>query len=124
MPLRFRSFVPYTLPGVLALIGWWWYISRKKGRITSHDSEEGAVPGALGLLSSPGEGSNGTAERGPRRKPGRGRSRAQEEPPPGQEVTAEVHAPCARLARGRTSPPLFLFLCGSLETGRRRSRRT
>uniref|UniRef100_A0A8C7WC49 A kinase (PRKA) anchor protein 1b n=1 Tax=Oncorhynchus mykiss TaxID=8022 RepID=A0A8C7WC49_ONCMY len=38
MPLRFRSIVPYTLPGVLALIGWWWYISRKKEQITNHDN--------------------------------------------------------------------------------------
>ncbi|KAJ7990656.1 hypothetical protein DPEC_G00302660 [Dallia pectoralis] len=64
MPLRFRSIVPYTLPGVLALIGWWWYISRKKERITKHDSDEGAV--AMGLLASPSpsEGSNGLIEKG------------------------------------------------------------
>uniref|UniRef100_A0A671KK59 A-kinase anchor protein 1, mitochondrial-like n=1 Tax=Sinocyclocheilus anshuiensis TaxID=1608454 RepID=A0A671KK59_9TELE len=60
MPLRFRSFVPYTLPGVLALIGWWWYISRKKERITSHDSEEGSV---MGLRTSSGEGSNGMVDK-------------------------------------------------------------
>ncbi|MFT7803342.1 A-kinase anchor protein 1, mitochondrial [Arapaima gigas] len=59
MPLRFRSFVPYTLPGVLALIGWWWYISRKKGRLTGHDKEEGT---AMGLRASPSEGSNGLVE--------------------------------------------------------------
>ncbi|XP_041097279.1 A kinase (PRKA) anchor protein 1b [Polyodon spathula] len=41
MALRFRSLIPYTLPGVLALIGWWWYVSRKKGRISSHDTEDG-----------------------------------------------------------------------------------
>uniref|UniRef100_A0A674CRZ8 A kinase (PRKA) anchor protein 1b n=1 Tax=Salmo trutta TaxID=8032 RepID=A0A674CRZ8_SALTR len=64
MPLRFRSIVPYTLPGVLALIGWWWYISRKKERITNHDSEEGAA--AMGLLASPApsDGSNGLVEKG------------------------------------------------------------
>uniref|UniRef100_A0A6Q2Z8R7 Tudor domain-containing protein n=1 Tax=Esox lucius TaxID=8010 RepID=A0A6Q2Z8R7_ESOLU len=64
MPLRFRSIVPYTLPGVLALIGWWWYISRKKERVTKHDSEEGAM--AMGLLvsPSPSEGSNGLVEKG------------------------------------------------------------
>ncbi|CAB1348062.1 unnamed protein product [Coregonus sp. 'balchen'] len=64
MPLRFRSIVPYTLPGVLALIGWWWYISRKKERITNHDTEEGAA--AMGLLTSPApsEGSNGLVEKG------------------------------------------------------------
>ncbi|KAI1893406.1 hypothetical protein AGOR_G00123400 [Albula goreensis] len=95
MPLRFRSFVPYTLPGVLALIGWWWYISRKKGRITSHETEEGAGAGTgtVGLLCSPNEGSNGTGERGAHRRTSRGRSKAQEEPSAGQEVRAEVHAP-------------------------------
>ncbi|KAK6296076.1 hypothetical protein J4Q44_G00337890 [Coregonus suidteri] len=64
MPLRFRSIVPYTLPGVLALIGWWWYISRKKERIANHDSEEGAA--AMGLLVSPApsDGSNGLVEKG------------------------------------------------------------
>uniref|UniRef100_A0A8C7DGC5 A kinase (PRKA) anchor protein 1b n=1 Tax=Oncorhynchus kisutch TaxID=8019 RepID=A0A8C7DGC5_ONCKI len=43
MPLRFRSIVPYTLPGVLALIGWWWYISRKKEQITNHDITDPGV---------------------------------------------------------------------------------
>ncbi|XP_042342306.1 LOW QUALITY PROTEIN: A kinase (PRKA) anchor protein 1b [Plectropomus leopardus] len=62
MPLRFRSVVPYTLPGVLALIGWWWYISRKKERLISHDSPEGP-PTAMGLRSSPAEGSNGLVEK-------------------------------------------------------------
>ncbi|KAA8589783.1 A-kinase anchor protein 1, mitochondrial [Etheostoma spectabile] len=63
MPLRFRSIAPYTLPGVLALIGWWWYISRKKERIISHDSPEGA-PTTMGLRASPAEGSNGLVEKG------------------------------------------------------------
>lgn len=63
MPLRFRSVVPYTLPGVLALIGWWWYISRKKDRLVCHDSPEGA-PTAIGLRTSPTEGSNGLVEKG------------------------------------------------------------
>uniref|UniRef100_A0A4W3HXH6 Tudor domain-containing protein n=1 Tax=Callorhinchus milii TaxID=7868 RepID=A0A4W3HXH6_CALMI len=35
MALRFRAVFPYTLPGVLALLGWWWYITRKKGRENS-----------------------------------------------------------------------------------------
>ncbi|TDH14728.1 hypothetical protein EPR50_G00023830 [Perca flavescens] len=63
MPLRFRSIAPYTLPGVLALIGWWWYISRKKERLISHDSPEGA-PTTMGLRASPAEGSNGLVEKG------------------------------------------------------------
>lgn len=63
MPLRFRSVVPYTLPGVLALIGWWWYISRKKERLISHDGPEGATT-AMALRTSPAEGSNGLVEKG------------------------------------------------------------
>ncbi|XP_034384832.1 A kinase (PRKA) anchor protein 1b [Cyclopterus lumpus] len=63
MPLRLRSVVPYTLPGVLALIGWWWYISRKKERLISHDSQDGA-PTAPGLRAPPAEGSNGLVEKG------------------------------------------------------------
>ncbi|XP_058489635.1 A kinase (PRKA) anchor protein 1b [Solea solea] len=63
MPLRFRSVVPYTLPGVLALIGWWWYISRKKERLISHGSPEGA-PTDTAIITSPAEGSNGLVEKG------------------------------------------------------------
>ncbi|KAK1899379.1 A-kinase anchor protein 1 mitochondrial [Dissostichus eleginoides] len=63
MPLRFRSVVPYTLPGVLALIGWWWYISRKKERLIRHDSLEG-TPTAMGLKASTTEGSNGVVDKG------------------------------------------------------------
>lgn len=54
--------MPYTLPGVLALISWWWYISRKKERLIIHDSQEGA-PTAMGLRSSLAEGSNGLVEK-------------------------------------------------------------
>lgn len=61
MPFRFRSLVPYTVPGVLALLGgWWWYTSRKKGRLAGHDGTEGM---AVDLLVSPSEGSNGLVER-------------------------------------------------------------
>lgn len=62
MPLRFRSVVPYTLPGVLALIGWWWYISRKKDRPLSHD-ELKRPPSSSSLRTSPTEGSNGVIEK-------------------------------------------------------------
>ncbi|XP_053278496.1 A kinase (PRKA) anchor protein 1b [Pleuronectes platessa] len=63
MPLRFRAVVPYTLPGVLALIGWWWYISRKKERLISLGNPEEA-PTDIGLRTSPAEGSNGLIEKG------------------------------------------------------------
>uniref|UniRef100_A0A674CRZ6 A kinase (PRKA) anchor protein 1b n=1 Tax=Salmo trutta TaxID=8032 RepID=A0A674CRZ6_SALTR len=98
MPLRFRSIVPYTLPGVLALIGWWWYISRKKERITNHDSEEGAA--AMGLLASPApsDGSNGLVEKGTvsvsssRVRP----SKTKEQRSTEQEVVAQIHIPAIK----------------------------
>lgn len=62
MPLRFRSVVPYTLPGVLALIGWWWYISRKKDRPLGHD-ELKRPPSSSSLQTSPVEGSNGLIDK-------------------------------------------------------------
>lgn len=55
--------MPYTLPGVLALIGWWWYISRKKERPIGHGGPEGA-PTATSLRTSPTESSNGLLEKG------------------------------------------------------------
>uniref|UniRef100_A0A4W5Q755 A kinase (PRKA) anchor protein 1b n=1 Tax=Hucho hucho TaxID=62062 RepID=A0A4W5Q755_9TELE len=115
MPLRFRSIVPYTLPGVLALIGWWWYISRKKERITNHDSEEGAA--AMGLLTSPAlsEGSNGLVEKGTvspcstattpttssscRERTASSRVRlpkAKEQRSTEQEVVAQIHIPATK----------------------------
>lgn len=60
MPLRFRAVVPYTLPGVLALIGWWWYISRKKQRLIGSPEGDPTTPG---LRTSPLEGSNGLLEK-------------------------------------------------------------
>lgn len=62
MPLRFRSVVPYTLPGVLALIGWWWYTSRKKDRPLGHDGLK-RPPSSASLRTSPTEGSNGVIEK-------------------------------------------------------------
>ena len=63
MPLRLRSVVPYTLPGVLVLIGSWWYISRKKEPIAGHESHEN-VPVSGDSLSSPTDGRNGFVEEG------------------------------------------------------------
>uniref|UniRef100_A0A8C8JB54 Tudor domain-containing protein n=1 Tax=Oncorhynchus tshawytscha TaxID=74940 RepID=A0A8C8JB54_ONCTS len=117
MPLRFRSIVPYTLPGVLALIGWWWYISRKKEQITNHDSEEGAA--AMGLLASPApsDGSNGLVEKGTvslcatattptttssscRERTASSRvrpSKAKEQRSTEQEVVAQIHIPAIKV---------------------------
>ncbi|KAL7986973.1 hypothetical protein Chor_005892 [Crotalus horridus] len=32
--------MPFTIPGVLALIGWWWFSSRKKERVSNHDRQD------------------------------------------------------------------------------------
>lgn len=65
MPLRFRAVVPYTLPGVLALIGCWWYLSRKKQRSVTHEGPEGTPATATGLKAPSVEGSNGLLEVAP-----------------------------------------------------------
>ncbi|XP_051891379.1 LOW QUALITY PROTEIN: A kinase (PRKA) anchor protein 1b [Pristis pectinata] len=44
MVLRFRNVFPYTLPGVLALLGWWWYITRKKSHASSYNKQLTAAP--------------------------------------------------------------------------------
>uniref|UniRef100_U3ESP1 A-kinase anchor protein 1 n=1 Tax=Micrurus fulvius TaxID=8637 RepID=U3ESP1_MICFL len=43
MALRFRNLLPFSIPGVLALIGWWWFSSRKKERVSNHDRQD--LPG-------------------------------------------------------------------------------
>ncbi|MEQ2237038.1 hypothetical protein ILYODFUR_018987 [Ilyodon furcidens] len=58
MPVRFRSVVPYTMPGVLVLIGWWWYTSRKKAHLNSQKSTE-VSPTPVSCKDSHLEGSNG-----------------------------------------------------------------
>ncbi|XP_061460992.1 A-kinase anchor protein 1, mitochondrial [Rhineura floridana] len=40
MALRFRTLFPFAIPGVLALIGWWWFSSRKKERVSNHDRRD------------------------------------------------------------------------------------
>ncbi|XP_013886801.1 A kinase (PRKA) anchor protein 1b [Austrofundulus limnaeus] len=62
MHLRFRSVVPYTLPGVLALIGWWWYTSRKKERFISQVVSEGP-PSAESNKTIQTEDRNGLVEK-------------------------------------------------------------
>lgn len=58
MPVRFRSVVPYTMPGVLVLIGWWWYTSRKKDRRIGQKSSDVSPP-PVSLKDSDVEGNNG-----------------------------------------------------------------
>uniref|UniRef100_A0A8C1ZH64 A kinase (PRKA) anchor protein 1b n=1 Tax=Cyprinus carpio TaxID=7962 RepID=A0A8C1ZH64_CYPCA len=121
MPLRFRSFVSYTLPGVLALIGWWWYISRKKERITSHDSEEGSV---MGLRGSSGEGSNGMVDKSyPAASSTHhrtSRDRVKEYRPVEQEVVAEIHMPVLKATAGEAlSTPPVVLASGKLSASQR-----
>ncbi|XP_063002902.1 A-kinase anchor protein 1, mitochondrial [Elgaria multicarinata webbii] len=42
MALRFRTLLPFAIPGVLALIGWWWFSARKKERASNHDRRDPA----------------------------------------------------------------------------------
>ncbi|KAL6471201.1 hypothetical protein MHYP_G00198510 [Metynnis hypsauchen] len=103
MPLRFRSIVPYIFPGVVALIGWWWYTSRKKEWITGHNNEEGQ---AMGLLASPGESSNGIVDKDCQAisvahgRTSQDRPKAKEQRPTEREVVAQVHAPAAKALSG------------------------
>ncbi|XP_023657356.2 A kinase (PRKA) anchor protein 1b [Paramormyrops kingsleyae] len=98
MPFRFRSLVPYTVPGVLALLGgWWWYTSRKKGRLAGHDGTEGMT---VDLLVSPSEGSNGLMERhcspavaGAPYGSDRDGQKVKGEKPAEQQVLVQVHVP-------------------------------
>nr|XP_055112377.1 A-kinase anchor protein 1, mitochondrial isoform X3 [Symphalangus syndactylus] len=51
MAIQFRSLFPLALPGMLALLGWWWFFSRKKGHVSSHDGQVEA--GAVQLRADP-----------------------------------------------------------------------
>ncbi|KFV50229.1 hypothetical protein N328_11995, partial [Gavia stellata] len=42
MALRFRSLIPYAIPGVLALLGCWWIYSPRKKHASYHDNQ--AIP--------------------------------------------------------------------------------
>ncbi|XP_029026535.1 A kinase (PRKA) anchor protein 1b [Betta splendens] len=63
MPLRFRSVVPYTLPGILGFIGWWWYISRKKEHLVICEPKDGTPSATVCLKASPAEGSSCVVEK-------------------------------------------------------------
>lgn len=39
MAIQFRSLLPLALPGMLALLGCWWFFSRKKGRLSSKEKQ-------------------------------------------------------------------------------------
>ncbi|KFV43846.1 hypothetical protein N341_12190, partial [Tyto alba] len=39
MALRFRSFIPYAIPGVLALLGCWWIYAHRKKHASYHDKQ-------------------------------------------------------------------------------------
>lgn len=87
--------MPYTLPGVLALIGWWWYISRKKQRfIGSQDGD----PTASGLSASPLEGSNGLLEKGTKSQTDDTQSPSHTSPVVGHQISQE-HRNIAKAAQ-------------------------
>ncbi|XP_065503138.1 A-kinase anchor protein 1, mitochondrial [Caloenas nicobarica] len=39
MALRFRSVIPYAIPGLLALLGYWWIYSRRKKHASYHNKQ-------------------------------------------------------------------------------------
>ncbi|OPJ78447.1 A-kinase anchor protein 1, mitochondrial [Patagioenas fasciata monilis] len=39
MALRFRSVIPYAIPGLLALLGYWWIYSRRKKHVNYHNKQ-------------------------------------------------------------------------------------
>uniref|UniRef100_A0A8D0FBW9 A-kinase anchoring protein 1 n=1 Tax=Strix occidentalis caurina TaxID=311401 RepID=A0A8D0FBW9_STROC len=43
MALRFRSFIPYAIPGVLALLGCWWIFAHRKKHASYHDKQAIAI---------------------------------------------------------------------------------
>ncbi|XP_010171801.1 A-kinase anchor protein 1, mitochondrial [Antrostomus carolinensis] len=43
MALRFRSIIPYAIPGVLALLGCWWIYSQRKKHASYHDRQAIAI---------------------------------------------------------------------------------
>uniref|UniRef100_A0A8C8ASM2 A-kinase anchoring protein 1 n=1 Tax=Otus sunia TaxID=257818 RepID=A0A8C8ASM2_9STRI len=43
MALRFRSFIPYAIPGVLALLGCWWIFAHRKKHAGYHDKQAIAI---------------------------------------------------------------------------------
>ncbi|XP_051491645.1 A-kinase anchor protein 1, mitochondrial [Apus apus] len=43
MALRFRSVLPYAIPGVLALLGYWWIYSRRKKHASSPSKQATAI---------------------------------------------------------------------------------
>lgn len=95
MPLRFRAVVPYTLPGVLALIGWWWYISRKKQRFIGSPDRD---PTASGVRASPREGSNGLLEKGTESQTNDTQSPSHTSPVVGHQISQE-HRNIAKAAQ-------------------------
>lgn len=103
MPLRFRAVVPYTLPGVLALIGWWWYISRKKQRLIGGPDGDPTTPG---LRASPLEGSNGLLEKGSESQTGDAPSSSRVSPVVGQQ-TPQEHRNIAKAAQDYEAAPLL-----------------
>ncbi|XP_074701255.1 A-kinase anchor protein 1, mitochondrial [Strix aluco] len=43
MALRFRSFIPYAIPGVLALLGCWWIFAHRKKHASYHNKQAIAI---------------------------------------------------------------------------------
>ncbi|XP_027739619.1 A-kinase anchor protein 1, mitochondrial [Empidonax traillii] len=93
MALRFRNFVPYAIPGVLALLGCWWIYSWRKKYASYRDKQ--AI--AIGREKKEEVSESGSAPRAeacvPRRRP-----------QPSQEECPEHPASTLLLPAGSTTP--------------------
>ncbi|XP_058903686.1 A-kinase anchor protein 1, mitochondrial [Kogia breviceps] len=95
MAIQFRSLFPLALPGVLALLGCWWFFSRKKERSSSHNKQMGAS--AVKLRAGPA-----TEEALPVEDPSPGAAA----PPPGATQPPERELPTA--SKPPVEPPALL----------------
>ncbi|NXD14776.1 AKAP1 protein, partial [Nothocercus nigrocapillus] len=93
MALRFRAYFSYTLPGVLALLGWWWFFSRKKEHGNNHGRRAVAVAEERQVEPPVNGSSPPTEARAPRGLP-----LSSEEERPENETSASV------LSAGSTTP--------------------
>ncbi|MFT7800247.1 A-kinase anchor protein 1, mitochondrial-like [Arapaima gigas] len=55
MTFRFHSLFLYTLPGVVVLLGYWWYVSQRRRRLSWQVEEVTGVGVTAGLVKSPAE---------------------------------------------------------------------
>nr|XP_009931304.1 PREDICTED: LOW QUALITY PROTEIN: A-kinase anchor protein 1, mitochondrial [Opisthocomus hoazin] len=101
MALRFRSFMPYAIPGVLALLSCWWIYAHRKKHASYHDKQAIAIEEEHLEEVPENDSTAGTEAHVPRRLPV-----SSEEECPENETSTSL------LSAGSTTPSL---LCRSHE---------